>query len=81
MTACRSLSALNPHDETFQRLLLRYKVGCISKAREALLQEGGRPSDETIAVALWLAAEEVSPALCVSRKVDSSLVSDEKADE
>lgn len=63
MTACRSLSALQPEDETYSRLLFRYKVQCIKKAREALQEERARPSDQTIAVALKLAAEEVSHAL------------------
>ncbi|KAL7934755.1 hypothetical protein V8C35DRAFT_301764 [Trichoderma chlorosporum] len=59
MAACRSLLALNPGDDSYRVLLLKYKSECIKILRAALSVSDGRDiSDQSIALALVLTTEE-----------------------
>lgn len=57
MTACRSLVSFQTQNEFHATLLLRYKNECVQMVRAAI--SNTEISDQTIALALVLAAEEV----------------------
>lgn len=60
MAACRSLMSLQPESGPYALCLLKYKTECIRMAQIAISRTEHCTSDQTIALALVLAAEEVS---------------------
>ncbi len=78
LSACRSLAPqdrqlIAPSDD-YSHMALRYKHECIQATNKAITSEGMGVKDATIAVVLFMCADEVRPSQLSFLKVDNLLI-------